>query len=296
MRPFLKWAGGKRKLTPLIAAQFPEEPIRGYFEPFLGGGAVFLHLAEEGRFAEDAEVVLSDTNAELVNVWCMVRDNVHDVLDSLYGLQREYQRGTGEETFKKVRAQRPADLFPVDRAARVIFLNKTCFNGLWRENQHGEFNTPWGHRGAEAVSIMDERNLIMVRDHLRQTNARIVRRDFAEIEEETRPAPLVRGAPDCVYFDPPYLPMPDKPSFHSYSAGGFRLGEHQRLSLLFRRLSDRRMRCVMSNSDTPISRDLATGFKLIEVEVRRPINSDGAGRGKVGELIIVGERTAKRRK
>jgi DNA adenine methylase len=278
-RPFLKWAGGKRGQAETIEALMPREFGR-YFEPFLGGGAVFFHLANAGRKVHQGSVVLSDLNVELVNTWNMVKDHTEELVNSLELLRLAYDKAP-ETTFYKVRAQEPRDLVPIDRAARVIFLNKTCFNGLWRTNSRGEFNTPW-NRSEKSVGIVDAENLYAASRSLSMVSS-VRARDFADIEAE-----VVKG--DVVYFDPPYLPLPGSKSFASYQPNGFNLGEHQRLALLFRRLSGRGVFCVLSNADVPLARELYAGFRIVEVRARRSINSAGGGRSEVGEILIVGEK------
>lgn len=278
-RPFLKWAGGKRKLARQIlelAGPFDGE----YFEPFVGAGAVFFEVsAGRGRH-------INDTNSELINTYLSVRDD----LDSVLGFLRTFS--ADKESFLKIRGMDRVpdfDLLPAPlRAARFIFLNKTAYNGLHRVNSLGHFNVPFGKTSG---NFIDEKNLREVSELLNAKTGsdfltKISCGDFVEATVHAKPG-------DFVYLDPPYIPMSASSSFVSYSQGGFSMDDQLRVRNLFFDLTNRGVSVIASNSDTPATRELyqsrATHFEPIEVN--RPINSVGASRGAVSELLIVNSLT-----
>lgn len=263
---FLKWAGGKSRLTPQILGFFPERFDR-YFEPFLGGGAVFFSAV--GRFKQ---ATLSDVNAELINAYNVVRDFPEDLVQQL-GLLK-FDKGI----FYELRAKKPEDFNPVRRAARTIYLNKSCFNGLYRLNKNGQFNTPFG-KFKTPPKILDAENLRECSQILSQST--ILCQDFTDTVKGA-------GSGDVVYFDPPYVPLNATSNFTSYTLNGFGLSDQQRLAICFRELVERGARVVLSNSDTPLVRDLYQGFGIHEIRARRNINSKGDRRGEINELLIVG--------
>ncbi len=271
--PFLKWAGGKYRLAPQIGAlltpkRLPSSLGHRYFEPFLGGGAVFFAAAD--RFKQ---AVLSDVNAELINAYNVVRDFPDDLVQQLGLLKFD------KDIFYELRAKKPEDFSPVRRAARTIYLNKSCFNGLFRLNKEGRFNTPFG-KFKTPPKILDEENLRACSQVLRQGTT-ILCQDFSETVQDA-------GTGDVVYFDPPYVPLNTTSNFTSYTSSGFDLADQQRLAVCFRELIKRGVRVVLSNSDTPLVRDLYEGFAVHEIRARRNINSKGDRRGEVNELLIVG--------
>lgn len=265
--PFLKWAGGKRQLLPAILNRLPSE-MGTFYEPFLGGGAVLFALAREGCFRK---AVVNDVNQELVHTYETLRSS--EGVNGVIALLKTYPY---ERTFyDEMRARIPANLTPVEAAARFIYLNRTGFNGLYRVNKDGRFNVPFG--AYTNPTICDDSNLLAVRDCLKDVT--FESRDF---EESVAPA----TAGDVVYFDPPYLPKSATSNFTSYTEKGFSLAEHRRLAALFRRLADRGVRCLLSNSDVPLTRELYEGLKVETVDARRNINSDGDGRGAVTEILV----------
>jgi DNA adenine methylase len=276
--PVLKWAGGKRQLLPQILARLPER-IETYFEPFLGGGAVFFELCSKQLFRR---AVLADRNAELVSVYLALKQDPEALIRAL----ERYQKRHSEDEYYRVREQRPRSL--VARAARVIYLNKTGFNGLYRVNRSGGFNVPFGRY--EKPRIVNEARLRAAARALEKIDVRVG--DFAEICALARPG-------DAVYLDPPYLPLSKTASFAEYHADPFGLEEHQRLAQVFGALGARGVAAVLSNSDTPATRRLFRGFRVESVKARRPINSDRAGRGVVNEILVhtvpVLDRTSLRR-
>lgn len=262
--PFLKWAGGKRALEQRILDRLPRH-IETYVEPFVGGGAVFFALARERRFER---AILGDRNLDLVEVWRAVRDEP-EVLIRLAG-QWPYD----ERVYYEVRALDPATLSPVERAARLVWLNRTGYNGLYRVNRSGQFNVPFGRHANPR--LVNEENIRACSEVLQGVD--ILVGDFEEILDE---APC--GS--TVYCDPPYWPV-KKTSFIAYDPFAFGPEDHERLRDVFRSLPERGMYGVLSNSDTPETRALYAGLPREFVQVRRLINRDGNGRGPVSELLV----------
>ncbi len=264
-RPFLKWAGGKGRLLGQYEPFLPAA-IDTYYEPFLGGGALFFHLA--GRMQR---AVLGDINPELVNVYCCVRDQVEPLIRHLW----DHQRRHNPSYYYEVR-QRQALRSPIERAARLIYLNKTCYNGLYRENSQGHFNVPVGNYKNPAIC---DPSL------LRAASAAL---QIAELQtfsfEELRSRSL--SPQDFVYFDPPYHPISPTSSFTGYSRYGFTSDDQIRLARVFATLSTRGQRVMLSNSDCEFIRQLYPDFSLHPIQAARAINSRAGRRGKIGELLI----------
>lgn len=283
-RPFLKWVGGKTQLYDRIAALLPPS-INTYYEPFVGGGAVFWGLAAEGRFAK---AILSDANAELMTAYAVVRDLPEALIEFLEAVKGDYDadpRGTFDHWRDGVGAKptNALDAGGVAQAGRMLFLNKTCFNGLYRVNKKGRFNTPFG--AYKNPRICDAEN-IRACSLAMGDRTTLLARDFGH----TVVGVLAPVPGDAVYFDPPYIPMTKTSSFTKYQAGGFGEVEHGCLAEVFRGLADHGVAVVLSNSDTPLARDLYAGFEMHVVPARRAINSKGDQRGPVNELIVVGRR------
>jgi DNA adenine methylase len=266
LRPILKWAGGKRTLAGRILDELPRR-IETYYEPFVGGAAVFLALAEAKRFRR---AVLSDKNRELVDLYTVVRDDLGKLLKRLEAMQQL----TTEEDYYEIRSKRQGT--KLERAARLVYLNKTGYNGLYRVNSKGDFNVPYGRY--KKPKIYDPVRLSRVSIALQDVELRVA--DFEEVCAEAR-----KG--DAVYLDPPYLPVSKTASFSAYHSEAFGLEEHRRLATVFERLQKRHVAAVLSNSATPETRALYRGFRCSDVAVRRPINSVASRRGAVSELLVV---------
>lgn len=263
--PFVKWAGGKGLLAPRFLELFPPpRRFRRYFEPFLGGGAVFLALRPR-------RAVLSDLNAELMNAWCVVRDDPEGLMAALDA--HVYER----EHYYRVRALDPEQLSPVERAARFVYLNKTCYNGLYRVNRDGRFNVPFG-RYARSLRFYDRENLLAISRLLRRAELRC-----APFEEATADA----ASGDFVYCDPPYDPLSKTSNFTSYTEDSFTREDQRRLASVVRELDRRGCFVAVSNSDTPEIRRLYKGFHIETVAAPRFINCKGNGRAPVQELLIL---------
>lgn len=270
--PILKYAGGKTFLLPEILARLPTK-ISTYYEPFVGGGAVFFALAAEGRFKR---AVIGDVNVDLMRMYAALAIQPAGVIRILH----EYARLHSERRFYEVRAFKPSELSEAEHAARVIYLNRTCFNGLWRVNKKGEFNVPFGKY--TNPKICDEENLRACSKVLLETT-------LTALDFNMTVAPAKKG--DVVYADPPYLPVSDTANFTAYAKGGFGLEEQTRLRDVAKKLVERGVHVLLSNSDTPTVRKLYRGFKIEEVQAPRRVNSKGGKRGNVGELLISGRNT-----
>jgi DNA adenine methylase len=267
LRPILKWAGGKRSLVPRILKELPDH-IETYYEPFVGGAAVFLALAEAKRFRR---AVITDKNAQLINLYTVVRDDLGKLLKRLEALQGPNQRRTIiTRSAPKRRARRstaPRGSSTSTRPATMV-----CN----RVNSKGGFNVPYGRY--KRPKIYDPERLAIAALALQDVTIRVA--DFEEVCAEAR-----KG--DAVYLDPPYLPVSKTASFSAYHSEAFGLPEHQRLAKVFGKLLKRGVAAVLSNSATPETRELYRTFKCSDVSVRRPINSVASGRGAVSELLVV---------
>jgi DNA adenine methylase len=264
--PFLKWAGGKSQLLKTFERYFPPQ-FKSYFEPFLGGGAVFFHLAAAKR---DLKAILSDSNAELINAYQMIGDE----LDTVIELLKKHRND--KHYYYKIRAQDASRMLPAERAARLIYLNKTCFNGLYRVNSKGHFNVPFGRY--KNPRILDERNLRAVKSALEQVEI-----DCAPFEHV-----LMRARQeDLIYFDPPYHPLSATANFTGYTRGAFTFNDQKRLADVFRMLSKRGCYLMLSNSDTPDIRQLYKGFRIETVLATRAINCVPEKRGRITELLVL---------
>jgi DNA adenine methylase len=259
--PFLKWAGGKGRLLPQYTSCFPAK-FKNYHEPFLGGGAVFFRLQPPSAF-------LSDSNAELIDCYRAIRDETNEVIAALGKHRHE------KEHYYKVREQIPWELSRAERAARMIFLNRTCFNGLYRLNRQGRFNVPMGSYKNPKICPADR--LLAASAALQ--GARLEHRSFEKVLDHAR-------AGDFAYFDPPYFPLSPTSSFTSYDQEGFRKKEQEKLAEVMSELDRRGVLVMQSNSDCGYIRNLYQGFKMREALAARSINSVSTRRGRISELVI----------
>lgn len=264
-RPVLKWAGGKTQNLAELLARMPSA-FNAYHEPFVGGGALFFKLVAQDRIKQ---AYLSDINGSLIDVYLGLRDCVDEVIAHLEQHRHDH------DYYYWIRALDPARLSLPERAARVIFLNKTCYNGLYRENQSGQFNVPFGRY--KNPTICDEPNLRAAATVLQGVS--IERRSFDTILGTAR-----RG--DMVYFDPPYHPMSRTANFTSYDRNGFGEDYQRRLREVFDALTRRDVQVMLSNSDTPFIRALYADYTIDRVLATRSVNSKANGRGKIAEVII----------
>jgi DNA adenine methylase len=270
LRPILKWAGGKSKLVPQILGRLPPT-IGTYYEPFVGGAAVFFALASHQRFKR---AVLSDANRELVDVYRGVQKNVSAVIKRL----AEYEKKHCRDLYYETRELLPSELDLAERAARLIYLNKTGYNGLYRVNQSGQFIVPMGRY--TNPNICDEERLRAASRVLKK-NVTIETGDFERVRDEAVPG-------DAVYFDPPYVPLSKTSSFTAYHSEVFGEDEHERLAKMFWTLTVKGVRAVLSNSDTKRTRELYphSDYTVEHPLVARAINSKSSARGEVKELLV----------
>lgn len=273
---FVKWAGGKKQLIEQFKPFFPKE-INRYFEPFVGGGAVAFYIIKHYK---PKMVFISDSNKELINTYLVIRNDVEKLISKL----KEYKKKHSKKFYYKIRAENPKGLSSLERAVRLIYLNKTCFNGLYKVNSKGEFNVPMGNYNNPA--IVNEKDLREVSKLLK--NTKISAQQFNKIESKVRKN-------DFVYFDPPYYPLKKK-SFTTYTKERFLDKEQKELARLFKALDKKGAKVMLSNSDSAFIRELYRDYKIDEVEANRAINSDAEGRGKINEIIVTNYKIGKQAK
>lgn len=271
-RPFVKWAGGKRQLLPVITNHIPDKFER-YFEPFLGGGAVFFKLISQGRVSR---WMLSDLNSDLVLSYVTIRDRVEDLVSSLEEHSANYFKNQSSYYYK-TRESEPRG--QIEKVSRLVFLNKTCFNGLYRVNSKGKFNVPLGKY--VNPNIVNRENLLAVSKVLQSKDISIKCQDFEA---------ALKGASsgDFVYLDPPYQPVSDTANFTSYTNGSFGYEDQERLFEKFKALDRKGVRVLLSNSKSAEIMDLFEGYSdgMVEINANRFINSVSQKRTGHTELLI----------
>lgn len=268
LRPFLKWAGGKRQLLPELRRYYPRR-IGCYYEPFVGAGAVLFDL-------QPKHAVINDINSELINTFRVIADDVEALISDLsrHRNEKEYYY----ELRDLDRTEKFQELTAIERASRVIFLNKTCFNGLFRVNSQGHFNVPFGDY--KNPKIVDG---VVLRATSQYLNSHDIRLSDIDFEEALRDA--AKG--DFVYLDPPYDPVSDTASFTGYNLDGFGRKEQERLRSVFDDLSRRGCRVLLSNSATDFIKGLYSKYRMEIIGAARAINSDASRRGKVDEVLVM---------
>jgi DNA adenine methylase len=273
VKPYLKWAGGKRQLLPEIRKQLPGGiQDYTYYEPFVGAGAVFFDL-------QPHRAVINDFNTQLILTYTVIKKDVEGLINVL----KRHKEKNSEEYFYEIRNldrdSKTFDALPdVEKAARLIFLNKTCFNGLYRVNSRGFFNVPYG----------DNRNPAICEEAaLRRIGAYLNTREITILHGDFECAVGLAEKKSFIYFDPPYH-SPEKAAFTAYQADGFDEGEQARLRDVMAKMTGRGVKCLLSNSDTEFIRDLYRDkiFDIVPVQAKRHINSDSTGRGNVNEVLI----------
>ena len=273
-KPFVKWAGGKNGLINSLISFIPKN-FNSYFESFVGGGALFFYL-KNLNILNSKKIYLNDKNTELINAYKQIKINPNKLLEELEILKNNHSK----EYFYKIRnLDRDFDFYSLSeffRAARFIYLNKTCFNGLCRYNAKGNFNTPMG--SYKNPKIYDKDLIFSVYEVLK--NVSITNKDFEVVSLKAK-----KG--DFVYFDPPYYPLNKTSSFVSYT-DNFSANEQIRLYKLFKMLDCEGIKVLQSNSNTDFIKELYKDFEIIEVISKRAINCKGDKRGKITELIIRG--------
>ena len=271
-KPFVKWAGGKRQLIPILNENLPNT-FGTYFEPFLGGGALLFYMLTE---RQGQRCSISDLNSDLVLTYTTIRDRVEDLIVSLKNHERNYQ-GDQKSYYYSVRQSNPKS--QIEKASRLLFLNRTCFNGLYRVNSKGKFNVPLGRYANP--NIVNEDNLRSVSRILDSSRVSINCRDFEAVLRDAK-----KG--DLVYFDPPYQPVSDTANFTSYTNKDFTFDDLGRLAQLCRDLDSKGCNILLSNSD---SREVADMFsskpwKVSKIKANRSINSNSKKRTGHFELLI----------
>ncbi len=266
--PVVKWVGGKRQLLQDILKHIPDR-YSTYYEPFVGGGAVLFHLQPE-------KIVINDINEELMSVYNVICNNVEELIEDLKKHKNE------SDYFYKIREldrdrEKYAQLNNIGRASRIIYLNKTCYNGLFRVNRQGEFNTPFGRY--KNPNIVNEATLRAVNNYFNRAKVTLKCGDFEEAVKGIR-----KGS--FVYFDPPYDPVSDSANFTGYDKGGFDKDEQIRLKKLCDKLNNRGVKFLLSNSSTEFILDLYKDYNITIVKAKRSINSKGDGRGDVNEVLV----------
>lgn len=267
--PVVKWVGGKRQLLNYITPLLPKN-FSTYVEPFVGGGAVLFDI-------QPKKAIINDYNAELINVYNVIKNNP----DELISLLQEHEKLNSQEYFYQIRSLDRSDTYysmsSIDKAARIIYLNKTCFNGLFRVNQAGQFNSPYGKY--KNPNIVNRPLVLAMSKYFNNNDIRIMSGDYKEALKNLR-----RGA--FVYFDPPYMPISSSSSFTGYTENGF--GKQQQIELKEEcdKLNRRGIKFLLSNSDHPLIRELYKDYEIIVVKAKRSINSKGNKRGEINEVLI----------
>lgn len=266
--PVVKWVGGKRQLLEDITPLLPKK-ISFYCEPFLGGGAVLFSI-------QPKKAVVNDLNEDLIAVYEVIRDDVDTLIEALK------KHENTQEYFYAIRdmdrnKQAYETMSKIDRASRLLYLNKTCYNGLFRVNSAGEFNTPFGYY--KNPNITNEPVLRAVNKYFCSSNITFYNKDFSEILEKV-------PSDGFVYLDPPYDPVSDTASFTGYNKGGFDKDEQRRLKLCCDNLTTRGIKFLLSNSATAFIMDLYHEYSITMVKAKRAINSDASKRGAIEEVLI----------
>lgn len=296
MKPFIKWAGGKTELLPVLSENLPIDIKEGkridtYIEPFVGAGAFFIYIASNYEFNK---IIINDINYKLMNVYKVIRDDVDELIQDMQSMKEEYLEYPEEEKkemYLKIRQEfnNWDTVTKVKQAANFIFINKTCFNGLYRENKKGDYNVPWGQH--KNPSIFDENQLrkinklLNLKDEFGQYKIDILCGNYKEVDKYI-------SEKSIVYIDPPYRPI-TKSGFTSYNKSGFNDESQIELSKFFKHINDKGAKVMLSNSDPKnfdesdqFFDDLYSDFNIQRVSASRMINSKGSGRGKISEILV----------
>lgn len=269
MKPFTKWTGGKRKLLPILTELLPDDFNR-YYEPFIGGGALLFKLLPH-------DAVINDFNEELINSYLQIRDNPNELIDLL----AEHRDRNSKDYYLNIRSAdrdgRIESMTDVERAARILYMLRVDFNGLYRVNSKNQFNVPYGRY--KNPKILDKDLIYEVSGYLNANNIQILQGDFANAV-----ADAIDG--DLVYFDPPYIPLSETSSFTSYTHEGFSYEDQVRLRNTVRDLTRRGVNVVLSNSSSPLVEELYQEFNLHYVDASRTNGAKPTSRGKIKEIIV----------
>jgi len=269
-KPFVKWAGGKRQIIDKLKKLIPDE-FNTYYEPFIGGGALFFEISPK-------TAIINDSNKELMNVYEILRDEKK--FEKMCRLLNKYERKHSEKFYYEIRnidrnKKKFNKLKDFKRAARTIYLNKACFNGLYRVNSKNEFNVPFGKK--TKVNTYEGNNLTIINDYLKSNDIILSNIDFEESVNTAK-----KG--DFIYFDPPY--DSDTSTFNSYTEDGFGKDEQRRLAKVYKELDKKGCYIMLSNHNTSLVQELYKDYNIHIIEAKRNINSNGKKRGKVEEVII----------
>lgn len=271
--PFLKWVGGKRGLLSQILPLVPKD-FNNYFEPFVGGGALFFELYSLGRL-KNKKTYLFDINSELINTYNIVKNNPSELIKEL----QKFEKNHSKDFFYEIRSWDREESFlkigNIERASRFIYLNKTCFNGLYRVNKKNQNNVPIGHY--KNPTICNEKTIYSASASLQ--NAIILNASYKEVLKYA-------SSDDFIYFDPPYHPLTETSFFTSYSELDFLEQDQRELCEVFKKLDKIGTNLLHSNSDTTFIKELYQEFKITTIQANRFINSKADGRGKISELLI----------
>ena len=267
-KPVIKWAGGKSRLVRQFSRYIPTE-FNNYHEPFVGGGALFFYLFPEIR-KRNAKAYLSDLVEELINLYKIVKSDVEELIT--ISKKHIYD----EKYYYKIRSLDPCKMSDIEKASRTLYLNKTCFNGLYRVNSKGQFNVSFGDY-IDPV-IVDEANLRKASEAFQ--SAEIFHADFEVVLANA-------GKGDFIYLDPPYVPLSTTSNFTQYTSGSFNVNDHKRLKNVFDQLKARGCYVMLSNSNTDFVKDLFSSNNIKTINASRAINSNTARRGTIKELVIL---------
>lgn len=263
----VKWAGGKKQLLSQLQELLPQK-IERYFEPFVGGGAVAFYIIQKYN---PKEVLLSDINEELINCYKVIKENVEELILKLQFHKTHHSK----EYYYNIRELKPQILSNIERASRTIYLNKTCFNGLYRVNSQNKFNVPIG--SYKNPQIFSDQELKFISNLLK--NVKIEVMSFEKILSFVKQG-------DFIYFDPPYYPLQNGKNFTTYTKERFLEEEQKKLGDVFKELNKRKCNIMLSNSDTKFIKDIYNQFNINIVKANRMINCDATKRGKINEVII----------
>ena len=271
-KPFVKWAGGKRQIIPILNENLPET-FDTYFEPFLGGGALLFHMLTERN---GQKCGISDLNSNLVLSYTTIRDRIDALITSLKNHEKNYQKDS-KSYYYNIRESNPRS--EIEKTSRLIFLNRTCFNGLYRVNSKGKFNVPLGKY--TNPNIVNEENLRSVSSILQSSRVSIKCRDFEAVLQDAK-----KG--DLVYFDPPYQPVSKTANFTSYTNKDFTYDDLSRLAKLCKKLDSKGCKVILSNSDSKEVADMFSdkSWKVNKIQANRSINSNSKKRTGHFELLI----------
>lgn len=269
LQPFTKWTGGKRQLLGELRSYMPETYGR-YFEPFVGGGALFFDLAPE-------QAVINDFNEELINAYRQIKNNPAELINLLI----KHKENNSKDYYLALRSAdrdgRISRMTGVERAARILYMLRVDFNGLYRVNSKNQFNVPYGRY--KNPKIVDVDLLYQISEYLNENDIEILQTDFAEAVKDAQTG-------DFVYFDPPYIPLNETSSFTSYTHEGFSYEEQIRLRNTFKELTERGVYAMLSNSSSPLVEELYKDFNIYFVEAQRMNGAKSSSRGKISEIIV----------